>query len=66
MKRKSVLAAILALAFVGALVYFNGGGQVPSGQAPLQSLTPQNLTEIKNSFNAATDDVRVLLLLSPT
>jgi len=66
MRQKSFLAAILSLAFVGALVSFYSGGQVPSGQAPLQSLTPQNLTEIKNSFNAAKNDVRVLLLLSPT
>jgi hypothetical protein len=64
MKRKLILG--LTLALIGALVYSYGGGQVPAGQAPLQRLTPQNLSAIRNSFNAAKDDARVLLLLSPT
>jgi len=66
MKRKFVLGAILAMALIGALVHFYGGSRVPPGQAPLQSLIPQNLSAIKSLFNAAKDDVRVLLLLSPT
>ena len=66
MKRKFIFGAILAMALIGALVHFYGGSQVPPGQAPLQSLIPQNLSAIKSSFNAAKDDVRVLLLLSPT
>src|ERR1041385_7038733 len=43
-----------------------GGRQAPSAQPPLESLTPQNLVSLKSSFNTAKDDVRVLLLLSPT
>jgi uncharacterized membrane protein len=66
MKRKYVLGAILTVALAGALVYFYGGSEAPAGQTPLQSLTPQNMAEIKNAFNAAKDDVRVLVLLSPT
>lgn len=58
--------AILGVALAGSLIYYYSGGQVPRGQAPLQSLTAQNLIEIKNSFNAAKGEVRVLLLLSPT
>ena len=65
MKRKFVLGAILAMALIGALVHFYGGSRVPPGQAPLQSLIPQK-SAIKSLFNAAKDDVRVLLLLSPT
>jgi hypothetical protein len=67
MKRKYVLGAILSVTLLGgALVYLHGGGQVPSGQVPLQSLTSENVSAIQNAFNAATGDARVLLLLSPT
>jgi hypothetical protein len=51
---------------IGALAYLYGGSRVPSGQAPLQSLTTENLSGIQDSFNAADGNVRVLLLLSPT
>ncbi len=66
MRRKYILFAITTLALAGALFYLYGGSQVPSGQAPLRSLTPQNVAELENAFNAARQDVRVLLLLSPT
>jgi len=66
MNRKYILVAILTAALAGALVYSYGGSQVPPGQTPLESLTDQNSTDIKNAFNAAKDNVRVLLLLSPT
>lgn len=66
MKRKHIIVAILALALFGALVYFYSGSRVPPGQQPLRSLTAQNLPEIKDSFNAAKNDIRVLMLLSPT
>jgi hypothetical protein len=66
MRRKLILAAILVVALFGIFVYLYGGGRTPPGQAPLQALTPQNLSEIKNSFNSASGAVRILLLLSPT
>lgn len=66
MKSRYVLGAILAAGLVGGLVYFFGGSQVPSGQPPLQALTPQSVGGIKNALNAAAGDVRVLVLLSPT
>jgi hypothetical protein len=66
MSRKYILSAIPALALIGALGYFYGGSEVPTGQAPLEKLDGQNLVDVKNAFNAAKDDVRVLLLLSPT
>lgn len=67
MNRKHILAAIFAIALAGALFfYFHGGSQTPKGQAALEKLTPQNVAEVKNAFNAAKNDVRVLLLLSPT
>ena len=66
MKSKFILGTILGAILVAALFYFYGGSQVPSGQPPLESVTAQNVTDIKAQFNLAKDDVRVLLLLSPT
>jgi hypothetical protein len=66
MNRRYLVGGILTVAVIGALIYFYGGSQGPAGQAPLESLTAQNSANIKNRFNAAKDDVRVLLLLSPT
>jgi hypothetical protein len=65
MKRRYILGILVAL-LLGALVYVYGGSQVPPGQPPLRRITAQNVGEIKSEFNAARDDVRVLLLLSPT
>lgn len=66
MKRTYILGAFAAAFLLSALVYSYGGSQAPSGQSPLKSLTARNVSDVKNKFNAAKDDVRVLLLLSPT
>jgi hypothetical protein len=66
MKSKYILGALLTVLLLAALVYFYGGSQAPAGQPTLESLTAQNVAQVKNQFNAAKDDVRVLLLLSPT
>lgn len=66
MKRRYVVGAILLASLVAAALYLYGGGQTPSGQPPLRNLTAANVVDIKNEFNAAKDQVRVLLLLSPT
>jgi hypothetical protein len=61
-----IVKGVAGLIVLEALVYFYGGSQVPSGQPPLRSVTAENLGEIKNEFNAATNEIRILLLLSPT
>jgi hypothetical protein len=66
MKRRHVVGAVLLALLVAAALYLYSGGQTPSGQAPLRNVTAGNVVEIKNEFNAAKDEVRVLLLLSPT
>ena len=38
----------------------------PPGQRPLTSLTPNNLDQFKHDFNGASDEARLVLLLSPT
>jgi hypothetical protein len=66
MKQRYIVGAVLVALLVAAGLYLHGGGQTPSGQPPLQNLTAQSVGEIKNDFNFAKDEVRVLLLLSPT
>lgn len=66
MKRKYLAGGAAIMFLILLLIYANGRGHTPEGQPPLQTLTVQNFSEIRNQFNAANDDVRVLLLLSPT
>ena len=66
MKRRYILSAVLAAILISAVAYLYGGHQAPSGQPPLERLNAQNAFEVRNAFNAAKGDVRVLLLLSPT
>ncbi len=66
MKRQYIIGAVIVPLLVAAVLYFYGGGKTPAGQPPLQDLSARGVGEIKNEFNAAKDDVRVLLLLSPT
>ena len=66
MKRAVVVGAIPVALLAAAVFYLYGAGQTPAGQPPMKNLSAQSIGEIKNEFNAAKDDVRVLLLLSPT
>jgi hypothetical protein len=66
MKRAYIVVGIIVALLAAAGLYLYSGGQTPSGQPPLKNLGAQSVGEIKNEFNAAKDDVRVLLLLSPT
>jgi hypothetical protein len=38
----------------------------PSGQPPMTVLTAENFKQFQNDFNEAPQEVRLLLLLSPT
>jgi hypothetical protein len=65
MIRKAFLATPIAL-LLGVGIYFYGGHTAPPTQPALVDLTPQTLSKIESAFNNAKDDVRVLVLLSPT
>jgi hypothetical protein len=58
----------LAIAVVvGALTIACGPGRTPAGQAALVALgAERGLDPVSQPFNAAADDDRVILLLSPT
>ena len=63
---RKILLAISAALLLGAGLYFYGGHTAPPTQAALVDLTPQTLSTIESAFNEAKDDVRLLVLLSPT
>jgi hypothetical protein len=56
-----VTVGLLALAW-----HLYGGAKVPAGQPPLASLTSANFDQFRTAFNAASGEVRIVLLLSPT
>jgi len=67
MKARLGILAVLVLAGLLALGWhFYGGGKVPAGQPPLVSLTSANFNQLRTAFNAASGEVRIVLLLSPT
>lgn len=66
MKQRVAIIAVVAVALVLSGVYFRGRSSVPSGQEPLTVLSRANLSEFTRAFDAASDDPRMLLLLSPT
>ena len=66
MKVKYTLTTLMIVMLVAALFYTYGGSQAPAGQPKLESLTAQNVADVRNQFNSAKNTVRVLLLLSPT
>lgn len=66
MSRRYILVAVLTILLAGAIAWFSLGSSAPPGQPALQSLTPANLPALEASFNAAKDDIRILVLLSPT
>lgn len=66
MNHKYLRVAVLVTALAAILSSLSCGHQAPEGQPSLQTLTSQNVAEIKGAFNASSDEVRVLLLVSPT
>lgn len=56
-----VIAGLLAVSW-----HFYSRGRVPAGQQPLTLLTLSNFDELRTAFNAASGEVRIVLLLSPT
>jgi hypothetical protein len=66
---KTPLCIIAVLVIVGLQSlgwHFYGGQKVPAGQPPLVSLKSSNFDQLRAAFNAASGEVRIVLLLSPT
>jgi hypothetical protein len=67
MKKRLGIVAALACAVLLALAWhYYHGSNVPTGQPPLVAITSTNFEQLRAAFNAATGEVRVVLLLSPT
>ena len=66
MKRRTVLIAAVAAVLIAALWYVLSGHNSPAGQPPLTELEETTLPSLQQEFNQHADEVRVILLLSPT
>jgi hypothetical protein len=66
LKKKITLFGILAVLLLLAAAYVWGPSSVSPGQASLLTLTAANFSEFEKSFDADSDDPRLVLLLSPT
>ena len=66
---KKLLSILAVFVLVGLLAlgrHFYSGETAPAGQRPLVSLTSTNFDQLRAAFNAASGEVRIVLLLSPT
>ena len=66
MKRKAIIAGVVAALLLVGGVYLRGPSSVPPGQPALLTLSPANFTEFEAAFDAEASVPRVVLLLSPT
>ena len=64
MARRSVriLLVVTVLAASGAC----GPGTTPAGQPPMAQITRESVEGFREAFNRASDQARIVLLLSPT
>jgi len=65
-KRLSILAVLVLAGLLALGWHLYGGAKVPVGQPALASLTSTNFDQLRTAFNAASGEVRIVLLLSPT
>jgi hypothetical protein len=66
-KRKGIIAASVAIVIALLLsFYLFWGSSVPNGQQPLIRLNSSNFASLKETFNASANDVRLIVMLSPT
>ena len=66
MKRKAIIAGVMAALLLLVAAYLWGPSSVPQGQPPLLTLTARNFCEFETAFNGDSSAPRVVLLLSPT
>jgi hypothetical protein len=65
-KRTLLVIAVFAALLVAVAWYQFGRHRVPPGQPPLATLDGSSLAAFKADFNAASGQMRIVLLLSPT
>ena len=65
-RRKIALIAVIVALLLAAAWYQFGGHRTAPGQPPLAELNAGSLEQLSADFNAAADQQRMILLLSPT
>ena len=67
MRRLKQSAIVLFVLFAAAALWWRFGTRyVPEGQPPLATVDASSLAALKDDFNRAAGETRVILLLSPT
>ncbi len=66
MMRRALLILIPVLALILGAAYYFTGHRTPANQPALADLSEQSLDTLQAQFNGASDQVRLILLLSPT
>ena len=65
-RQKVALVLVIAALLIAAAWYQFGGHRTAPGQPPLAELDAASIEQLRADFNAAADQPRVILLLSPT
>lgn len=65
-RQKVVLVSFVAALLIGTGWYQFGGHRTAPGQPPLAELNAGSLEQLRADFNAAADQPRMIVLLSPT
>ena len=65
-RRRGILLASALVLLLGFAEWYQYAGGVPEGQAPLTALGTASLDAVAEEFNRASDQIRIVLLLSPT
>ncbi len=66
MRVRGPIAVVAAAALAVAGWYYYGGRSTPAGQPPLTTIDGEASEALRVQFNQAANQVRVVLLLSPT
>jgi len=61
-----IVLSVVLIVIIAFGVYFLNSHEAPATQGPLSDLNAQNLEGFKDRFNKASDEHRIILLLSPT
>ena len=65
-RRKLALVAVIVALLLAAAWNQFGGHRTALGQPPLAELNTESLEQLRADFNAAADQPRMIVLLSPT
>jgi hypothetical protein len=64
--KRAIILAVVAILLLLGIGYVWGPSKVPPGQQPLFTLSSASFSDFQETFDANTDAVRMVLLLSPT